>query len=258
MSNNKKEESRIVSWAEKEIQIACENERRGCESEEDASYGIACYQSALKALKSLAEDEHSGHSIAITKHILNRLIDSIPLTPIYDTEDVWNLVHERDNENGKMQVYQCTRCPRFFKDVDTVTGETTYNDVERVVGIDGIGGTSYTSGLISGIYDELFPITMPYMPPTMRAKMFTEEFLFDQENGGDFDTEAVLYVITPDGDKIEINRFFKEPPKDSDTPEQQFYGWIEITEDEYNERKSAYEKRVSETKNIEEMENNEQ
>lgn len=250
--------SNLVSWAEKEIQLACKNEMDGCESGEDASYGIACYKSALKALKSLAEDNHSGYSIGITKSILNRLIDGLPLSPIYDTEDVWNLAYERDVENGKIRVYQCARCTQFFKHVDTVTGETTYSDVERVVGIDKISGVSYTSGLISGIYDELFPITMPYMPPTTRAKMFTEEFLFDPENGGDFDTEAVLYVITPDGNKIEINRFFKDPPKDSDTSTEQFHGWVEITEDEYNERKSAYEKRVSETKNIEEMENNEQ
>lgn len=250
--------SNLVSWAEKEIQLACKNEMDGCESGEDASYGIACYKSALKALKSLAEDGHSGYSIGITKSILNRLIDGLPLSPIYDTEDVWNFAYERDVENGKIQVYQCTRCTQFFKHVDTVTGETTYNDVERVVGIDKISGVSYTSGLISGIYDELFPITMPYMPPTTRAKMFTEEFLFDQKNGGDFDTEAVLHVITPDGDKIEINRFFKDPPKDLDMSTEQFHGWVEITEDEYNERKSAYERRISNTNNSEETENDEQ
>ena len=250
--------SNLVSWAEKEIQLACKNEMDGCESGEDASYGIACYKSALKALKSLAEDGHSGYSIGITKSILNRLIDGLPLSPIYDTEDVWNLAYERDVENGKIRVYQCARCTQFFKHVDTVTGETTYNDVERVVGIDKISGVSYTSGLTSGIYDELFPITIPYMPPTTRAKMFTEEFLFDQKNGGDFDTEAVLHVITPDGDKIEINRFFKDPPKDSDTSTEQFRGWVEITEDEYNERKSAYERRISNTNNSEETENDEQ
>ena len=250
--------SNLVSWAEKEIQLACKNEMDGCESGEDASYGIACYKSALKALKSLAEDGHSGYSIGITKSILNRLIDGLPLSPIYDTEDVWNFAYERDVENGKIQVYQCARCTQFFKHVDTVTGETTYSDVERVVGIDKISGVSYTSGLIGGIYDELFPITMPYMPPTTRAKMFTEEFLFDQKNGGDFDTEAVLHVITPDGDKIEINRFFKDPPKDLDTSTEQFHGWVEITEDEYNERKSAYERRISNTNNSEETENDEQ
>lgn len=250
--------SNLVSWAEKEIQLACKNEMDGCESGEDASYGIACYKSALKALKSLAEDGHSGYSIGITKSILNRLIDGLPLSPIYDTEDVWNLAYERDVENGKIRVYQCARCTQFFKHVDTVTGETTYSDVNRVVGIDKISGVSYTSGLISGIYDELFPITMPYMPPTTRAKMFTEEFLFDQKNGGDFDTEAVLHVITPDGDKIEINRFFKDPPKDSDTSTEKFHGWVEITEDEYNERKSAYERRISNNNNSEETENDEQ
>lgn len=258
MTNNEKNESKLVSWAKKEIEIACKREKEVCKSEEDASYGVACYHSALKALKALAEDGHSGYSIEITKHILNRLIDGLPLTPIYDTEDVWNMVHDRTTEKGQIKVYQCTRCSQLFKDVNTVTGEIEYNDVERVVAIDKISGWTYTSGLTSRIYDDLFPITMPYNPPTARAKMYTEEFLFDPENGGDFDTEAVLYVITPDGDKIEINRFFKGPPRDSDTPSEQFCGFIEITEEEYNERKAVYEKRISENNTMEEKENNEQ
>lgn len=36
------------------------------------------------------EDGHSGMSIGITKNILNRLIAGKPLTPIVDTEDIWD------------------------------------------------------------------------------------------------------------------------------------------------------------------------
>lgn len=45
----------------------------------------------MRAFESLLGDGHSGMSIGITKNILNRLIDGKPLTPIEDTEDVWNV-----------------------------------------------------------------------------------------------------------------------------------------------------------------------
>ena len=67
---------------------------------------------------------------------------------------------------------------------------------------------------------------MPYSPTTQPYKVYTETFLVDQKNG-DFDTRAVLYIIQPDGQKTEVNRFFKDVPN----------GWEEITLEEYNERK---------------------
>ena len=79
----------LEKWAEKEIEIACKKENPNRE-EGEWDYGCACYESALKAFKSLLEDEHSGFSISITKNILNRLIDGKPLTPIEDTDDVWD------------------------------------------------------------------------------------------------------------------------------------------------------------------------
>lgn len=51
----------MVNWAENEVKIACEKEHPGLK-EGEFDYGCACYQSALKAYKSLAEDGHSGYS----------------------------------------------------------------------------------------------------------------------------------------------------------------------------------------------------
>jgi hypothetical protein len=89
----------LIKWAEKEIELACEKERRVAEQHGDpdgAGYGIGCYESALKAFKSLCGDGHSGFSIGLTMNILNRLVDTKPLTPIFDTEDVWKFCYERD------------------------------------------------------------------------------------------------------------------------------------------------------------------
>ena len=83
----KREKSNMELWAEEEIRIACERERGGT-SEDKWDYGVTCYESALKAFRSLAEDGHSGMSIGITLNILNSLVKGQPLTPIEDTDDV--------------------------------------------------------------------------------------------------------------------------------------------------------------------------
>lgn len=83
-----------LEWAKNEIAIASKRER-GNKPENEWDYGCACYDSALKAFESLLGDGHCGTSISFTKNILNRLIDRKPLTPIEDTEDMWNYAHDK-------------------------------------------------------------------------------------------------------------------------------------------------------------------
>lgn len=79
----------MTEWARREIEIACERERRLSEKEDDWDYGVTCYESAYKAFKSLMNDNHSGLSLSITRRILNSLINGNPLTPIEDSPDIW-------------------------------------------------------------------------------------------------------------------------------------------------------------------------
>ena len=210
----------MKEWAEREIRIACEKER-GNKAEDEWDYGVACYESAFKAFRSLMEDGHSGMSIGFTKNILNRLIDGKPLTPIEDVPEIWQEI----KACRAVASYQCKRMSSLFKDVYP-DGTVKYSDTQRIVGMEVNDNIGYYSGLICDIVDELFPITMPYSPTTQPYKVYTETFLVDQKNG-DFDTRAVLYIIQPDGQKTEVNRFFKDVPN----------GWEEITLEEYNERK---------------------
>ena len=73
--------SNILDWTEREVAIACEKENPN-KKDGEFDYGRACYESALKAFKSLCDDGHSGFSIKMTQEILNRLINVQPLTPI--------------------------------------------------------------------------------------------------------------------------------------------------------------------------------
>lgn len=217
--------SDMLTWAENEINIACAHERAGSENKNDWDYGVACYESALKAFKSLLEDEHSGFSISITKAILNRLIDGKPLTPIDDTPEVWNKITYR-GRNGSKE-YQCNRMSSLFKSVYP-DGTVKYSDNGRVIceNFDR-PGVGFTTRLARDIIDEMFPITMPYSPIDKKYKVIMEDFLVDANNG-DYDTQGVLYAIDPDGNEIEINRYFAETDK----------GFVEITAEEYVERKA--------------------
>jgi hypothetical protein len=88
-------------------------------------------------------------------------------------------------------------------------------------------GVGFTTRLARDIIDEMFPITMPYSPKDKKYKVIMEDFLVDANNG-DYDTQGVLYAIDPDGNEIEINRYFAETDK----------GFVEITAEEYVERKA--------------------
>lgn len=216
----------MSTWAEKEIEIACARERAVSENADEWDYGVACYESALKAFRSLMEDGHSGYSIGVTKNILVRLIDGKPLTPIEDTPDIWNDV-TWCKEDGAIE-YQCSRMSSLFKTVHA-DGRITYSDVQRVhVTYAANPDISWSSGMATRLINEMFPITMPYWPRSKGYMLYGEDFLVDPANG-DYDTVGYLYAIDPDGEKIEINRYFAE--KDGK--------FVEIDFDEYCERKKA-------------------
>lgn len=226
--------SEMLDWAEREVAIACEKEN-SIKKDGEFDYGCACYESALKAFKTLCDDGHSGFSIKITQSILNRLINGYPLTPIEDTDDVWEKV---DKDIGYC-TYQCKRMSSLFKYVYT-DGTVEYSDIDRLYCVN-INNPNYTYsfGLVRRIIDKMFPITIPYMPGRP-IKVYCEDFLIDKKNG-DFDTVGVFYALkTENGEqeKIEINRFFREP-KDNEE-----HDWVEISKEEYIQRKNESERRL--------------
>ena len=220
----------MLEWAKREVEIACKNENPD-RKEGEFDYGCACYEGALKAFETLCNQGHSGMSIKFTQHILNRLIDGRPLTPIEDTTDIWNLVTDV-HEDGTVE-YQCNRMSSLFKKVYT-DGSVKYTDVNRVYGVDIHNpDLTYSSGLLTRIINEMFPIKMPYMPASKSYKFVTTDFLVDPKNG-DFDTMALFTLTEPSGEKtMEVNRYFRAPEEGE---EETYPGWVEISEDEYTKR----------------------
>ena len=214
----------MSGWAENEIKLACKKENPDWDGE-SFDYGCSCYQSALKAYKSICEDGHSGFSYSVTKNILKRLLDELPLTPIEDTPDNWNDVGISKNGDKK---YQCNRMPSLFKNIDK-DGNVTYSDVNRSYCQELTNPKDTYSGFNSKIVDKIFPITMPYYPKNSnRYKVITDTFLAKGFEGDDtdFNTRAVLYVITPENEKVEVNEYYGEKDK----------RFVRITKEEYETR----------------------
>lgn len=226
----------MTGWAYREVELACKNEREDSKVKDgDWDYGCACYESALRAFRSLTKAGHSGFSIGLTQNILNRLIDGRPLTPIVDTPEIWNDISNMSGLKGEEVNYQCKRMSSLFKYV-YADGTVKYSDINSHYCIDISNKSTYHSGLVQKIIDEMYPITMPYWP-TAPIKVYCQDLLTDRKNG-DFDTVGIFYLIKPDGERVEINRFFKEGGKD----------WDEITAEEYEQRKKLELKRLWEEK----------
>ena len=198
----------MKDWAKREIEIATKRED-GHEGADEFDYTRACLESAYKAFECLLGDGHSGLSIRFTKAVLNRLIDGKPLTPIEDTPDVWSDIAEIDFRKDAIS-YQCNRMSSLFKYVYN-DGTIKYKDVNRVsiYSSDDPSSTPWYNGFVANIIDEKFPISLPYFPESKPYRVYIREYLSDPKHG-DFDTIGVLYVITPDGEHVDINRFFTE------------------------------------------------
>lgn len=209
----------MLEWAKNEIEIACKRER-GDKDPNKWDYGVACYESAFKAFESLMEDGHSGMSIGFTKAILNRLIDGKPLTPIEDIPDIWNDVTWPNDDYAS---YQCKRMSSLFKYVYN-DGTVKYSDVDRFYCFnkDNPNSSGWPNGFINRLLDSQFPISMPYSPVSTPWRVYCTEGLSNPKNG-DFDSIGIHYVLRPDGERVEIQRFFKEGEN----------GWIEIDQQEY-------------------------
>ena len=217
----------IYGWAEQECRLACKRENPNFDFDSnDFDYGCSCYKSALKAYKSLIEDGHSGMSFSFTRNILERLMKHEPLTPITDDDfkDGENFYPEEDLASmGLKSETQCPRMSSLFRK-ETVDGEVTYNDINRAYCVNVESPSDTFSSGISRIVDEMFPIKMPYFPEKKKYEVHVQSFLTDRRNG-DFDTQAILYIITPEGKRVDVNKYQTE--KDGKM--------VDITKDEYNE-----------------------
>ena len=197
-------------WAENECKLLLKREQQPKQEEDDDvldGYTERCIKSALKAYKSLCEDEHSGMSFSVTRDILIKLMNDEPLTPI--TEKDFDGVEPSDY--GKYLCYQCPRKTSLFKDVYP-DGKVEYVDVERVIFIDKYG--SWKSGFVRRLVEEKYPIKFPYCG-NGKFYVYGETYTINDkgekiDEPGEYNTLFINYIKLPDGTVEEWNKEYRD------------------------------------------------
>lgn len=219
----------MLEWAKNEVAIASKRER-GYKPECELDYGCACYNSAMRAFESLLRDDNSGMSIGFTKAILDRLIDGKPLTPIEDTEEVWGSPYIESFDGSKQ--YQCKRMSSLFKHV-AKDRSVTYNYIDRYYCTSNKNPNGrWYNGFVAKIYNEMYPLTLPYMPSSRPDVIVCDDIFTYRKNGDDI--LAILYIKKADGEIVDVNRYFMVND----------LSVMEISPEEYKEIQKLHEERI--------------
>lgn len=223
--------------AEKEVKILKE------ELEKKYPGSTYIWDTTLKVYKTLI----SKHPYIFTSDFgyRNRVLQNIqelaggfPLTAIDNTNADWQEIPNgaltKMRKANVVEKYRSGRLSSLFKEVYK-DGHVEYHDNYRVTTENFITGTEYVFGLSNLIYDEMYPIKMPYNHKSeWGAKVYIHDFVSDPEDKeSNFDTIAVLFAKEPGGKIVSINRYFRVP-KDNEEPT---YGnWVEIKFSEFADR----------------------
>lgn len=195
----------MTDWAENEINLAKKKMAKDSGDHSWDGYVSSCYDSALKAYKSLEEDGHSGMSFSVTRSILTNLMNEIPLTPIEEDEDCWN---ECGLVAGK-RTFQCSRRPSLFKDVLESDGSISYHDNDLIV-VDDVYedhlsavGSHFGDVIVKQMFGEL--VKFPYMPTKerYRVRRIETSLVYDGK-----EVAYVHFIKKPNGEKLFMNCFF--------------------------------------------------
>ena len=232
--------------------LAIENEKKRAEKEVnflkeelEKKYPGSTYiwDTTLKVYKTLI----SKHPYIFTSDFgyRNRLLQNIqelaggfPLTAIDDTNADWQEIPNGALVNMRkanvVEKYRSGRLSSLFKEVYK-DGHIEYHDNYRVTTENFITGTECVFGLSNLIYDEMYPIKMPYNHKSeWGAKVYIHDFVSDPEDKeSNFDTIAVLFAKEPGGKNVSINRYFRVP---NDDEEPTYGNWVEIKFSEFADR----------------------
>ena len=227
----------ILEWAKNEVALANQRDSTTTSTENEDTmddYVSDCYASALKALSALAEDGHSAMSIGVTMSVLNRLVAWKPLTPITEDDFVEDEsdIHANPEWLKEHHLKSSIHARRYHSLVrnEYEDGSIVYCDYDReyCVDVNDEHEITFIHSFATRFIHELYPISLPYMPSTEKFLVYMDRFLTDVDDG-DYDTVAILGIRTPEGDKLDIKKYYK------DTDD----GMVEITEQEFLSRKQC-------------------
>ena len=161
-----------TDWIEREAPLA---EGRG---------GEKVVAMAEKVAASISEEGADGITALMLLRFLRRMISLKPLTEITEADE-WR----RDGE-----LERCVRCSSMTRKGRRIS------DQGRCIGTDIDSGMPYWDEDIEAIVDSLYPIELPYYPPTE-----PEYKVFTRVRPG-FDGREYIYVQTPTGKTLRMGQ----------------------------------------------------
>ena len=139
---------------------------------------------ASRIAEELSGEGMDGISAIMLLRFLRRMISLKPLTEIGE-EDAWR----KDGEEER-----CVRCSSM------VRRDGRISDQGRCIGTDIDSGMPYWDEDVEAIVDSLYPISLPYYPPTE-----PEYKVFTRVRPG-FDGREYIYVQTPSGRTLRMGQ----------------------------------------------------
>ena len=222
--------------AEKEIKIS--KEKLGKEHPELLfvwEEALKVYNLIISRYPHIFNNRDFGERVLQNVRCLN---EGFPLTPIEDDDADWQEIQNGALVNMRkanvVEKHRSNRLSSLFKEVYK-DGHIEYHDNYRVTTENFITGAEYVFGLSNLIYDEMYPIKMPYdYEKEWGAKVYIHDFVSDPEDKeSNFDTIAVLFAKEPGGKIVSINRYFRVP---NDDEEPTYGNWVEIKFSEFTDR----------------------
>lgn len=192
------------------------------------------HEEAFEEYCNLIKKYCTGSRLYGILHYINEYNSRLPLTPIIDDSKDW--ANTTTTKNGVVKKQYCKRYPKLFKETYE-NGKVVYRDNDRVSAFDHILGLNYHFGLCNLVYDEMFPIKLPYEVENENARFYIHTFLSNRDDEeSEFDTAALLFIEKKDGEQIPVNRYFRIANEDE---EPDIGGWVEIDVKELEERIKA-------------------
>ena len=216
MARKKKETNKHLLWAEHEVELACRKKNSNDNGDDGHDYLQACYDVALSAYEKCIKGNLTGAQFPVMTTILERLLHNQPLMPITDAdflkegfsaEELSIMSPDDLRREGYRSYIQCRRCMSVFR-IEYLDGRIRYKDLDRgyFVDIDN-PSNKYMSDM--SFLDDMYPIRMPYYPSLKKFVIYERTFLTDEKNG-DYDTKGTLYMLTPDGERVDLNIYRTE------------------------------------------------
>lgn len=222
----------IRTWADAELDMAIAKEKKEAEAADHSigsEYMIQIYESARQLIHLLYEQDHSGASAHMTKHIFNKLVDYEPLSPVTDDEDQW-LEDTHIGSDSDYKEYQHIRNIGLFKRVYK-DGHVEYNDIERVIySLKLSEEPCWHSGFITHRLNELVPIKFPYS--SQHIKVWCDEM--ESETALLPDALGILRYQIDGGPMIPINEYYRSRRMDDPVND---FDWFPIPKQEFDRLK---------------------